>query len=165
MRFAASELEGLEQDLLTAGQNEVSYHIYAGVSAVRTSADALALWLLAISRAKAPLRRTEIDFANSDFRKMLSQARPDWREHLQALHTLLGKIDDRRHAAQHAGVADAIFGVIGDTGAWYWPEGNPAALQKSHMRQRHGVVRQLRSWADELERHICALLELETNHT
>jgi hypothetical protein len=79
------------------------------------SADALALWLMNVSRVAPPGRLREIDLNKPDFRKSLRTSRPEWGVHLEALATVIQKVERRRNPAQHAAAVNVLFGVLGRT--------------------------------------------------
>lgn len=146
VRMAADALDALQAEaVFDVERKPAEYHAYAGISAARTSLDALANCLN--YEFGLGLTGAGVDFGKPKFRKRLADLTPVDPSVTETIRVLIRDIDRRRQRAQHReGLA-----VNHHSGAgWH-------LYDDAHSTPLH-LPSLLRDWADRIETGLCEIL-------
>lgn len=130
------------------------YHAYTGLSAARTSIDFTASWLEKMLEFQMD-QRHQVNTSRKEFRKEVSQVRPEVSKYVKNLGTLGKQIDKHRQRAQHReGLAISPHmdsEESGHPGGWY------LAISADQTADLH-LSNLLNRWADAIEENLREML-------
>lgn len=158
IRTAADSIEELNTNGWETDEKAVWYHFYAGLSAPRTVADSLAVWLKKLLEIPAE-HPNDIDLLKPAFRKAVLEAAPQISEYLDSLTAVIKELDSRRQDAQHRAQTPVMFvGADLPAGRWYFDATDRGVLQTESGRDGDDIARRLSEWAAQLEDDVCLIV-------
>jgi hypothetical protein len=158
IRTAADSIEELNTNGWETDEKAVWYHFYAGLSAPRTVADSLAVWLSKL--LSIPISHpNDIDLVKPAFRKRVLEIAPSLAEYFDSMIPIIKELDSLRQGAQHRAQTPVVFaGDDFNAARWYFSPADRTVLQSDAGRDQYDIAKRLGRWALQLEDDVCLIV-------